>query len=171
MIDSHVKVTSWSNCIMSHYNDVIMGAMASQITSLTFFYSTVYSGADQRKHQSSASLAFVRGIHRWPMNSPHKGPLSGKSFHLMTSSCIVIAWHKVSPVNILESIPNSRHVYHQSLDPFALNFVSTGMICFCGGTEAVMIMTLGYRASDSTPMANVTAEQAKTPLSWNKIVL
>ena len=47
-----------------HYNDVIMGAMASQITSLTTVYSTAYSDADQRKHQSSASLAFVRGIHR-----------------------------------------------------------------------------------------------------------
>ena len=49
-----------------HYNDVIKGAIASQITSLTIVHSTVYSGADQRKHQSSASLAFVRGIHRWP---------------------------------------------------------------------------------------------------------
>ena len=49
-----------------HYSDVIMGAMASQITSLTIVYWTVYSEADQRKHQSSASLAFVRGIHRWP---------------------------------------------------------------------------------------------------------
>ena len=48
-----------------HYNDVIMGAIASQITSLTIVYSIVYSDADQRKHQSSASLAFVRGIHRW----------------------------------------------------------------------------------------------------------
>ena len=44
-----------------------MGMIASQITSLTTVYSTVYSGADQRKHQSSASLAFERGIHqdRW----------------------------------------------------------------------------------------------------------
>ena len=63
-----------------HYNDVIMGAVASQITSLTIVYSTVYSGADQRKHQSSASVAFVRGIHRWPENSPHKGPVTGKMF-------------------------------------------------------------------------------------------
>ena len=53
-----------------HYEDVIMGAMASQITSLTIVYSRVYSGADQRKHQSSALLVFVRGIHRWPVNSP-----------------------------------------------------------------------------------------------------
>ena len=63
-----------------HYNDVIMSAMASQTTSLTIVYSTVYSGVDQRKHQSSASLAFVRGIHRWPVNSPHKGPVSRKMF-------------------------------------------------------------------------------------------
>ena len=63
-----------------HYNDVMMGAMVSQITSPTIIYSTVYSGADQRKHQSTASLAFVRGIHRWPVNSPHKGPVTRKMF-------------------------------------------------------------------------------------------
>ena len=63
-----------------HYNDIIMSAMASQITSLTTVYLTFYSGADQRKHQSSASLAFVRGIHRWPVNSPHKGPVARKMF-------------------------------------------------------------------------------------------
>ena len=55
-----------------------MTVMASQITSLTIVYSIVYSGTDERKHQSSASLAFVRGIHRWPVNSPHKGPVTRK---------------------------------------------------------------------------------------------
>ena len=64
----------------SHYNDVIMGAMASQITSLAIVYSSIYSGADQRKHQSSASLAFVRRIHRGPVNSPHKWPVTRKMF-------------------------------------------------------------------------------------------
>ena len=54
--------------------------IASQITSLTIVYSTVYSDADQRKHQSSASLAFVRGIHRWPVNSPQKWPVTRKMF-------------------------------------------------------------------------------------------
>ena len=49
-----------------------MSAIASHITSLTIAYSIVYSDADQRKHQSSASLAFVRGIHRGSVNSPHK---------------------------------------------------------------------------------------------------
>ena len=63
-----------------HYNDVIMGAIASQITSLTSVYSIGYSDADQRKHQSSASLAFVWGIHRGPVNSPHKWPVTRKMF-------------------------------------------------------------------------------------------
>ena len=63
-----------------HYTDVIMGSIASQITSLTIVYSTVYSDADKRKHQSSASLAFVRGIHRGPVNSPHKWPVTRKMF-------------------------------------------------------------------------------------------
>ena len=55
-----------------------MGMITSQITSLTIVYSAVYSDADQRKHQSSASLAFVRGIHWGPVNSPHKWPVMRK---------------------------------------------------------------------------------------------
>ena len=57
-----------------------MDAVASQITSLEIVYSTVYSDVHQRKHQSSASLAFVRGIHRGPVNSPHKWPVTRKMF-------------------------------------------------------------------------------------------
>ena len=64
----------------THYSDVIISAMASQITGVSIVYSTVCSGADHRKHQSSVSLAFVRGIHRWPENSPHKGPVPRKMF-------------------------------------------------------------------------------------------
>ena len=60
------------NSVLMLYSDVIMSRISSQITSLTIVYSNVYSGADQRKHQSSASLAFKRGIRRWPVNSPHK---------------------------------------------------------------------------------------------------
>ena len=67
--------------IQTHYGDVIMGAIASKITSLTIVYSAVYSDADQSgKHQSSALLAFVRGIHRGPVNSPHKCPITRKMF-------------------------------------------------------------------------------------------
>ena len=70
----------WRHDMETHSGDVIMGTMASEITSLTIVYSTVYSDVDQNKHQSSASLAFVRGIHRGPMNSPHKWPVTRKMF-------------------------------------------------------------------------------------------
>ena len=70
----------WPRCAGPHYNDVIMGTIASQIISLTIVNSAVYSGADKRKHQSSASLAFVRGIQRGPVNSPHKWPVTRKMF-------------------------------------------------------------------------------------------
>ena len=63
-----------------HYNGVITSAMASQVTSHTIVYSTFIQGADQRKCQSSASLIFVRGIHWWSVNSPHKGPVTWKMF-------------------------------------------------------------------------------------------
>ena len=66
--------------LITNYNVVIMSTMASQITGLTIVYPSVYSGADQRKHQSSASLAFVRGIHWSPVSSPHKGPVTRKMF-------------------------------------------------------------------------------------------
>ena len=64
----------------AHYSDVIMSTIASQITSVSIACSTVCSGTDQWKHQSSASLAFVGGIHRWPVNSPHKRPVMRKMF-------------------------------------------------------------------------------------------
>ena len=70
----------WYPFLSPHYCDVIMGAIASTITSFAIVYSTVYSDVDQRKHQSSASLAFVWGIPRWPVNSPHKWPVTRKMF-------------------------------------------------------------------------------------------
>ena len=63
-----------------HYSVIIMGAMASQITNILIVYSTLCSGTDQRKHQSSMPLAFVWGIHQWPVNSPHKEPVTRKMF-------------------------------------------------------------------------------------------
>ena len=100
-----------------HYSDVKMDAMASQITSLTMVHSTVYLGADQRQHQSSASLTFVRGIHRWPVNSSHKGPVTWKCFHLMTSSwmqwlvnafCVRDKW----PMDSFTNEANGFYVHH-----------------------------------------------------------
>ena len=84
-----IVLNNWENGVTAniHYDDVRMGAIASQITSLAIVYSAFYSGVDQRKHQSSASLAFVWGIHRDRWIPRTKGQLRGKCFHLMTSSC------------------------------------------------------------------------------------
>ena len=87
----------YPDAIQVHFGDVKMSAMASQITSLTIVYSTVYSGADQRKHQSSASLAFLRGIHRWPVNSPHKGPVARKMFPFDDVIMIRVQVHEQPP--------------------------------------------------------------------------
>ena len=66
--------------IVWHDSDVIMSVMASQITGVSVVYSTVCLGTDERKHQSSTSLAFLREIHRWPVNSLHKWPVMQKMF-------------------------------------------------------------------------------------------
>ena len=63
-----------------HYTDIIISAMASQITGVLIVCSSVSSGGDQRIHQRSASLAFLRGIHRWLVDSLHKGPVTWKMF-------------------------------------------------------------------------------------------
>ena len=63
-----------------HYHDIIMSTMVSQITGISIVCSTVGSGADQRKHQSAVSLAFVCGIQWWPVSSPHKRPVTWKMF-------------------------------------------------------------------------------------------
>ena len=90
-----------------HCSDVITSTMASQITGLTIVYSTAYSGVDQRKHQRSASLAFVRGIHRWPVNSPHRGPVTRKIFPYYDAIVAKLRWHR-----LLKSSPTQWHMYH-----------------------------------------------------------
>ena len=70
--------------LLIYYCDVIMGAIASQITSLAILYPPVHSGAGQRKYQSFVPLAFVRGNPRSPVNSPHKWPVTRKCLYLMT---------------------------------------------------------------------------------------
>ena len=84
------KASHYWTFLWRHYDDVIMSTIASQITSLTIVYSTIYSGANQSKHQSSASLAFVWGIHREPVNPPHKWPVTRKMFPF--DDVIMIYW-------------------------------------------------------------------------------
>ena len=121
---------------LDHYGDVIMGEIASQITSLTIVYSIVYSGTDQRKHQSSASLAFVRGIHRGPVNSPHKGPVTRKMFPfddviMITSlkyahgSCFVRSWYLNLPYEV-----NKRLIF-TSLERWYLCWNGALIVKYC----------------------------------------
>ena len=103
------SVVSGNRAII-HCNDVIMSSLASQITHLTIVNSTVYSRAGQRKHQSSASLAFVWGIHRWPTNSLHKGPVTRKMFpfwwrpHVRVTALPSLAVYIVPPIHKLYNI-------------------------------------------------------------------
>ena len=90
---------------------IIMTTMAAQITSLTVVYSTVNSDANQRKHQSPASLAFVWGIHRDRWIPRTKGQLRGKCFHLMTSSWPepILTYHQCFAHHALALTPGSNN--------------------------------------------------------------
>ena len=81
-----------------HYSNVIMSEMASHITILAIVCSIVNSGVDQRKHQSSASLAFVWGIRRWPRSSPHKWPVTRNMYPFDDVIMIndVVLWHSLA---------------------------------------------------------------------------
>ena len=76
-----------------------MDAMASQISSFAIAYWILYSGGDQRNHQSSPSLAFVRGIHLWPANSPHTGQVTRKVFSF-DALIMDIVWQIVFSVSL-----------------------------------------------------------------------
>ena len=96
-----------------HYNYVPMGAMAYQITRLMVVYSSVYSGADERKHQSSASLALCGEFtgDRWIPRT--NGQLRGKCFHWMTSSWKFIIWYEYLSCNVRSwrSITKTRYIW------------------------------------------------------------
>ena len=112
------------------YSAVKMGVMTSQITRVSIVCSTECSGADQRKHESSTSLAFVRGIRRWPMNSPHKGPVKWKMIYLkfwivfahpmsfFKISC-EISWSLMALRDYNKYNKCNRHILWRSRRPFA----------------------------------------------------
>ena len=137
-----------------------MSAMASQITSLTTLYSTVYSGADQRKHQSSAPLAFVRGIHWWPVNSLHKVPVTRKmilfdddmvSLKLFLRLPVVLS---SSPLKILEGFccgihSNRIHVIRNDL----ICFIEEGLFCLYNGRKTDRIWNCIFQRGQSSMVA------------------
>ena len=105
--------------------------MASQITSQTTINSTVYSSVDQRKHQSSASLPFLRGIHRCTVNSPHKGPVTRKMFPF--DDVIMTGHNKFNEINIMKYSPiiHLLPIYFvQTRGMLGRQYVSKG-VCRC----------------------------------------
>ena len=88
-----------------------MGEIASQITSLTVVYSAVYSGSDQSKHQSSASLAFVWGIHRGPVNFPHKWQVTWKMFPFDDVIMFTTRFGRISYIANEQNIPGITYFY------------------------------------------------------------
>ena len=126
-----------------HYIDVIMTTMASQITSLTVIYSTVYSDADQSKHQSSASLAFVWGIHRDRWIPRTKGQSRGKCFHLMTSSWLIHyelsgqSGHKAINTPIHKNMQNLALIYRWF--SASLQYLQ----CISNGDPTILVIAIG----------------------------
>ena len=90
----------------THYSEVMMSAVTSQITGVSIVYSTVCSSADQRRHQSSASLAFMRGIHRWPLNSSHKGSVTLHIFSfddvIMCTKCVRCSYDINTKLDVMD---------------------------------------------------------------------
>ena len=118
----NMRVMRFTHCFL-HYGDVIMGAIASQITSLTIVCSTVYSDADQRKHQSSASLVFIRGIHRGPVNSPHKWPVTRKMCPFDDVIMLTQNWYSYANTNprVLQICTNFIEIEHLLFWPTTSN--------------------------------------------------
>ena len=103
-----------------HYNDVIMSAMGYQITGLTIVSSAVCWGADQRKRQSSASLAFVRGIRRWSVVSPHKETVTRKTFSAIVvenvSLKLRLAWLLLNATSQrFDIFYGTRHAFYRNM--------------------------------------------------------
>ena len=128
----------------THYSDVIMGTMAFQTTGVSIVYSTLCSGAVQRNHQSSASLAFVRGIHPWPVNCPHKGPVTRKmlpfddvimcrqvmSSHPMNNPLFVVVMNGVNILRFTHDGNRTEYIRVKIITALKLITEKNGPICW-----------------------------------------
>ena len=145
-----------------------MSAMASHIAGVSSVRSTVCSGADQRKHQSSASLAIVRGIHRWPVDSFHKGSITWKMFpfdDVIASSTISVSAPQGNYCCVFNSSPYENRIAVISQTSFSnafsmhekfrisiqisLNFVLKGSI----NNKAVLVEVMTWRRTGYRPLS------------------
>ena len=115
------QLDCWEQISKKHYDDVIMTLLTSQITSLTVVYSIVYSGVNQRKHQSSTSLAFVREIHRGPVNFPHKWPVTRKMFPF---DDVIMIWIILSWPQCVNSLRSSDACIHWRSMPSSVQIMA-----------------------------------------------
>ena len=149
----YIRITC--DYLQYHYNGVIMGAIAFQITSLMIVYSIVYSDADQGKHQSSASLAFVRGIHRRPVNSPHKWSVTRKIFPF--DDVIMLMWKNmfvswiwnvfvffVNRYPVWGRIPCNHAMMCQNRNVIGPMPIASGQLRPCSGTFIGLFVTFNY---------------------------
>ena len=156
--------------LLTHYNDVVIGAIASQITNLTIVYSIVCLDADQRKHQSSTSLAFVRGIHRGPVNSPHKWPVTRKMFPfddvIMKGSAMWRVFHAMTSLQVAH-LPSKANDEETQFEIASTFFTRQGMtpanksgciICIVF-RMALMAMVESTAASTATNMLLVVCRK------------
>ena len=106
-----------------HYSDVILSTMASQITIRTVVHSTVCSSADHRKNQSSASLASVRGIHRWPVTGDRSSLIINWRMSLWQMIRVIynFRWFNFDKASLNIVNENGNHRERQSVIPFAIN--------------------------------------------------
>ena len=143
-----------------------MDWIASQITSLPVVCSIVYSDVNQRKHQSSASLAFVREIHRGPVNFPHKWPVTRKMFPfddvimlhiLQNTKCVfIVAFSNfLNYMNALEQITQHRIFNESSVAILGLHtsiatLYSLNMLCIQRWYMRLkaLLISSGHRSKD-----------------------
>ena len=130
------------------YCNVIMSTIASQITGVSIVYSTICSDADQRKLQSSASLA-VRGIHRWPVNSPHKGPVTRR---ILPFDDVIICHSRPPPIMsvcLTERLPyesvRCREVFAGQIFDIPARYIMLDILCFQQWNIWDRFITLAYQ--------------------------
>ena len=146
-----------------------MNANKSQITSVSIICSAVCSGVDQIKHQRSASLAFVWGIHRWTVNSTLKGPVTWKCFHLITSSwtmhCVYIFInHSIRYISLVT--PNNYKLIHL-LNKYSLGWWQKTFLWhkwpplwrekWASFTERELLLKFGFTTHGNTCLCNFDA--------------
>ena len=136
---------------MSHYGDVIMIAMASLITAVSIVCSIVCSDADQRKHLSSEPLAFVRGLHRWPVDSPHKGPVAREMFPL---DDVITSYPADNPADTVARY-QCVFFFRQPASCFCPPHTKLGL-CSCLFTGTPMMRVWWYHGSMIRPLTTHT---------------